>query len=112
MTKLKDIIKQFAGVANKAPERPYENVWLQKSKQTEDGKYINLSTTVDQMISDKTDEYIYNVWSDLSEDGLSDFDKIVETELIPNGMRTLRDTANLSSDQGSIRYMIARPMNS
>ena len=77
MTKLKDIIKQFAGVADKAPERPF-----------------------------------YNVWSDLSEDGLSDFDKFVETELIPNGMRTLRDTAKLSSDQGSIRYMIARPINS
>ena len=37
MTKLKDIIKQFAGVADKAPERPYENVWLQKSKQTGEG---------------------------------------------------------------------------
>jgi len=112
MTKIKDLLKSFAGIANKAPERPYENVWLQKSKQIEGDKYVNLSTTVDQMMNDKTDEYIYNVWSELSEDGLSDFDNFVETELIPNGLRTLENTAKLSKDKGSIRYMIARPMNS
>ena len=35
-------------------------------------------------------------------------DKFVEEELIPNGMRLLRDTQMLSGDSGSIRYMIAR----
>ena len=112
MTKIKDLLKSFAGIANKAPERPYESVWLQKSKQNDDGTYQNIKTTVEQMMNDTTDEYIYNVWSEFSEDGAEDFNEFVETELIPNGMRTLESTAKMSKDKGSIRYMIARPINS
>ena len=35
-------------------------------------------------------------------------DKFVEVELLPKGMRLLQDTELVSSDKGSVRYMIAR----
>jgi cobalamin biosynthesis Co2+ chelatase CbiK len=109
MTKLKELLKSFTGIAEKAPEQPYETLWLQKSKKIDNDEYENVSTTVEEMMNDKTDEYIYNVWAEFSSDGLTDFDNFVENELIPNGMRTIQNTALFSKDEMSIRYMIARP---
>jgi len=108
MTVLKNILKSFSSLADKAPEKEYENLWLQRSKENDDGTYSNQPTSIEVLKSDTTDEFVYNAWARVTEEGLSDMDKFVEEELIPNGMRLLRDTKLLSADSGSIRFMIAR----
>lgn len=108
MAKLKSILKSFSSLADKAPEQEYENLWLQRSKENDDGTYTNQPTNIEVLKSDTTDTYVYNAWARTTKDGLADMDKFVEEELIPNGMRLLRDTQMLSGDSGSIRFMIAR----
>ena len=110
MTQLKDILKSFASIADKAPEKEYDNIWLQRSKQDENNpkKYINQTTNMEVLSADKTDEFVYNVWAKMTEDGLADMDKFVEEELLPRSMRLLQQTQRVSGDGNSVRYMIAR----
>ena len=106
--KLAKILKRIRDIAKQMPESEYENVWLQRSKANDDGTYTNQTTNVDTLVADASDEFIYNIWSRATEDGLADMDKFVEVELLPKGMRLLQDTELVSSDKGSVRYMIAR----
>ena len=57
MTVLKNILKSFSTVAEKAPEQEYENLWLQRSKENDDGTYTNQPTSIDVLKSDTTDTY-------------------------------------------------------
>ena len=106
--KLAKILKRIRDIAKQMPESEYENVWLQRSKANDDGTYTNQTTNVDTLVADASDEFIYNIWARTTEDGLADMDKFVEVELLPKGMRLLQDTELVSSDKGSVRYMIAR----
>ena len=106
--KLAKILKRIRNIAKQMPESEYENVWLQRSKANDDGTYTNQTTNVDTLVADTSDEFIYNIWSRATEDGLADMDKFVEVELLTRGMRLLQDTELVSSDKGSVRYMIAR----
>jgi len=106
--KLAKILKRIRNIAKQMPESEYENVWLQRSKANDDGTYTNQTTNVDTLVADTSDEFIYNIWARATEDGLADMDKFVEVELLPKGMRLLQDTELVSSDKGSVRYMIAR----
>lgn len=114
-TPLRDILNKFRDIAQKSPESEYDNIWLQRSKRDDSGDYDNQTTNLEVLSKDESDEYIYNVWARTTEDGLIELDKFVETELIPKGMQLLagqnksKSTEVLSSDQGAIRFMIARP---
>ena len=103
----KKLMKAFKKIAIQNAENQFDNIWLQRSKEV-DGEYINQSTSVDVLMSDKTDEWIYNLWSKVSEEGVAEMDNFVETELLPKGLRLLEDTELVSGDKGSVRYMIAR----
>ena len=103
----KKIMKKFRKVAEQKADSQYDNIWLQKSTKTDDG-YDNENTSVNELISSVSDDVIFNLWCKTTEDGLSEMDEFVETELLPRGMRLLEDTELLSKDKGSVRYMIAR----
>tara|TARA_Y100001970_G_C13541290_1_gene512381 strand:+ start:75 stop:437 length:363 start_codon:yes stop_codon:yes gene_type:complete len=114
MSQLKDILNKMFSIANKSSDQ-YGNIWLQRSAKDSEGDYINQPTNVEQMKEDKSRDFIYNLWARTTEEGLSDMDKFVETELIPNGMSLFKDKDTgkavhfLSKDKGSIRFMVARP---
>ena len=115
MTPIKEILKKMFASAKKSADQ-YSNTWLQKSAFNEESKsWDNLPTTVEQMKEDTSRDFIYNLWARTTEEGLSDMDKFVETELIPNGMSLFKDKDTgkaihfLSKDKGSIRFMVARP---
>ena len=103
----KKLMKAFKKIAEQNADNQFDNIWLQRSKEV-DGAYINESTSLDVLMSDTTDEWIYNLWSKVSEEGLAEMDNFVETELLPKGLRLLEDTQLVSGDKGSVRYMIAR----
>lgn len=103
----KKIMKKFRQIAEQNADSAYDNIWLQRSKPTDDG-YENQTTSLNAMLDDKSDEFIYNVWARATEEGLAEMDNFVETELLPKGLRLLEDTELVSKDNGSVRYMIAR----
>ena len=103
----KQIMKGIRKIAEQKADSLYDNIWLQKSTKTDDG-YNNETTSVNELISSVSDDVIFNLWCKTTEDGLSEMDEFVETELLPRGMRLLEDTELLSKDKGSVRYMIAR----
>ena len=103
----KKLMKAFKKIAEQNADNQFDNIWLQRSKEV-DGQYVNQSTSVDVLMSDTTDEWIYNLWGKISEEGVAEMDNFVETELLPKGLRLLEDTELVSGDKGSVRYMIAR----
>tara|TARA_R110002020_G_C16263041_1_gene770624 strand:- start:1479 stop:1883 length:405 start_codon:yes stop_codon:yes gene_type:complete len=114
MSQLKDILNKMFSIADKSADQ-YGNIWLQRSRKANNGDWDNQPTNVEQMIEDKSRDFVYNLWARTTEEGLADMDKFVETEIIPNGMSLFRDketgkaTHYLSEDKGSIRFMVARP---
>ena len=112
MATLASILTKMRAVAVKTPDNQYENIWLSRTSQNEDGEYTNQPTSVEVLAGDISDEYIYNLWARTTEDGLAEMDEFVENELIPNGMQLLEKTEQLSANKNAVRFMIARQLTS
>tara|TARA_R100000664_G_scaffold25484_1_gene35488 strand:+ start:1276 stop:1614 length:339 start_codon:yes stop_codon:yes gene_type:complete len=107
MKHIKEVLSKVKEVI--AKNQKSKNIWVSRSKQNDNGKWVNEPSSIDALLQDKSDDYFYNAWCKLTEDSPNDINKFIETELIPNDLWILEDTQTLSKDEGSVRFMIARP---
>ena len=103
---LKKILKASKKVAEEVRENSYSNVWINRTKETDDGDYLNQPSSIKAMLQDVTDDYIYNIWHNATEEGLEDYESFVENELVPAGLSMLPETQMVSKKNTAIRYMI------
>ena len=92
MKQLKEILHTIRNKVSKTSKS--QDTWFQSSKQNKDGQWI----------------VFFNIWVKCTEDGAKELDHLIETELIPNGLRILDETEKLSKEGTAVRYMIARPL--
>jgi|TARA_R100001510_G_scaffold57598_1_gene66364 hypothetical protein len=109
MKQLKEILHTIRNKVSKTSKS--QDTWFQSSKQNKDGQWINDNVrSVKDIVDCSDDNVFFNIWVKCTEDGAKELDHLIETELIPNGLRILDETEKLSKEGTAVRYMIARPL--
>jgi len=109
MKKLKSVLKDVREVIKNNANK--SSFWIQWSKKNDDGVWENDKATISDILNCKDDNMFFNLWMTLKDSSAKELSSFIEEHLVPNNLRILEDTENLSKDGKSVRFMIARPLN-
>ena len=110
MKPLKEVLQSIRKNVSKSSKA--QDTWLQSSKQNKQGDWINSNVrSIKEIVDCSDDDTFFNIWIKCTENGAKELDHLIESELIPNGLRVLEETEKLSKEGTSVRFMIARPRN-
>tara|TARA_R100000329_G_C7556731_1_gene196820 strand:+ start:216 stop:539 length:324 start_codon:yes stop_codon:yes gene_type:complete len=100
-SKLQELIKKSQRLAEETMQS--SAVWISRSKETEDGDWINKRSSVSELKADDSDSWTYNVFHELTKDGVEEFKNFIEEHEL-----TLLPDTGIQTDKGNhMRYMIA-----
>ena len=100
-TKLKALIKKSQRLAEETVQT--SAVWISRSQETEDGDWINKRSNITELKADDTDNWTYNVFHELSTEGVQEFEDFV----VEHTLTLLPDTGIQTEKGNHMRYMIA-----
>ena len=109
MKKLKSVLNDVRQVIKNNANK--SSLWIQSSKKDDDGVWSNDNATISDILNCEDDNMFFNLWMKLEKGSAEELSSFIEEHLVPNNLRILEDTENLSKDGNSVRFMIARPLN-